>query len=163
MIRNLVILVLIILLAQCKQAGDKNVIKTEEKPLEGYSVELQDFSQLPFTVYAESDTMYVGEAVKVTVKMKEPRLKNFRVIIGNYDKNFNVVDSSTLGQVLGEDSIASFFIKIDSVKNKTKTLRGVIEEYEYLENGYVDTRTHVFKKEFAVLDADKKLSRKNKN
>ncbi|MEM1135529.1 MAG: hypothetical protein AAGI07_06775 [Bacteroidota bacterium] len=124
---------------------------SKSKKENDYSInnKMVDISQLPFTIDTSSDTLLLGEVLNVRIKLLEPRLKNFRVIVGEYDENFEIIDSLLIGVVSGKDSIASFHLNPES-KGK-KTINGIIEEFEPVGNGYEDTRRYAFEVDFFVL------------
>ncbi|MEM1135528.1 MAG: hypothetical protein AAGI07_06770 [Bacteroidota bacterium] len=95
------------------------------------------------------ETLHVEKPSKLVINATKPKLKNFRVHLGDYDENYFLNDSTNLIYIQGKDSIASFYFEPNSLQDTL--LRGIIMEYESYSDDYVRTISFGFEKKFMVL------------
>ncbi len=140
-----VLLSFVFLLIACKQKSNDitNLPSTEDR----FLLTTEDSTSI-FKIILNSTKFKKGETLSGTVIMVKSRLPNFKVWFGPFDDNFEFVDMNKRYFKEGRDSTAVFYMKLN--KSGVKDLKLMVEEYEIVDEDYIDTRRLYYENELTV-------------
>jgi hypothetical protein len=97
----------------------------------------------------EPKTINLGQVSTLTIKREKFYFPNFRVFIGNYDEDFQLPEGAEAQYFDNTDSLASIVLTPET--KGVKQIRGIIEEYIFVNKDSIDTYHYPFEIELQVL------------
>jgi hypothetical protein len=96
-----------------------------------------DYSDVKLS--SDYDTLELGEIKQIRVQKVKNKYNMWRIEIGNYNRNFILLDSSNVKHQISKDS--NFIIMVNAKKLGRNVVRGWIENYyvDKIENGITTT------------------------
>jgi len=99
---------------------------------------------------SSNDTIKLGESFIVDLELRRPRFKKTEFVLGKYDDEFNLTDSTSLDTIVAIDNKAK--LKFTPKEKGTKVLRGFARNYEFIEDSlYQQVNLVYFEKKYFVV------------
>lgn len=100
------------------------------------------------SIILEPKKIKLGETAKLSVKREHLNLPHFRVFMGEYDENFQLIEGDNTPYFKDTDSLASINLKPES--KGVKVIEGIIEEYEFISSDSIFSYRYPYRVELTV-------------